>query len=99
MYLGVFVELGLRQQVTERPLHPYTKALLETAPDPVPSYRRTPHTPLVGEIPSPLAPPSGCRFRTRCPVAMEVCASVVPELRELRPGQFAACHRSEVIGQ
>jgi oligopeptide/dipeptide ABC transporter ATP-binding protein len=92
MYLGVFVEMGSKEQVTHRPLHPYTRALLETAPEPTPSYRRRPWVPLKGEIPSAIAPPSGCRFRTRCPIAVERCAELVPQWRELRPGHFVACH-------
>ena len=96
MYLGVFVEIGTSDDVTGRPLHPYTRALTESAPEPLPAHLRRPAAaPLVGEIPSPLAPPSGCRFRTRCPIAQATCAETVPALRELRPGQFVACHFAE----
>ncbi len=95
MYLGVFMELGSKAQITDRPLHPYTRALLDAAPQAVPSYRRVHREPLQGEIPSPLAPPSGCRFRTRCPLAVEVCAAAVPAWREVQPGHFVACHRAD----
>jgi len=94
MYLGTFVEVGGRDQVIDAPLHPYTRALLEAAPEPVPAARRRAHAPLQGEIPSPVAPPSGCRFRTRCPLAVDRCAAEVPAWRELRPGQHVACHRA-----
>jgi len=92
MYLGVFVELGDKDEVTQRPLHPYTQALLATTPEPLPSWRARRAVPLQGEIPSPVAPPSGCRFRTRCPLAAARCAQEVPAWRELRPGHFVACH-------
>jgi oligopeptide/dipeptide ABC transporter ATP-binding protein len=94
MYLGVFVEMGSRDQVIDAPLHPYTRALLDAAPEPVPAAQRRLHAPLQGEIPSPVSPPSGCRFRTRCPIAVERCAAEVPAWRELRPGQHVACHRA-----
>ncbi len=96
MYLGVFVETGTKDQVTSQPLHPYTKALLDTAPEPLPSWRARTVVPLQGEIPSPVAPPSGCRFRTRCPIAVAQCAQEVPAWRELRPGHFVACHIAQV---
>ena len=73
------------------PQHHYTSALLASAIEPDPDGAR-PHAPLQGEPPSPLNPPSGCRFRTRCPRAEERCASEVPELREIEPGHFVACH-------
>jgi peptide/nickel transport system ATP-binding protein/oligopeptide transport system ATP-binding protein len=95
MYLGVFMELGSKAQITERPLHPYTRALLDAAPQAVPSFRRTRREPLQGEIPSPLAPPSGCRFRTRCPLAVAICAATAPAWREVQPGHFVACHRAD----
>lgn len=95
MYLGCIVEMGTRAQVIGSPLHPYTRALMETAPEAVPASQRAAKVPLQGEIPSPLAPPSGCRFRTRCPMALDICAVQVPEWREFRPAQFVACHRAE----
>lgn len=93
MYLGVFVELGSKAQLVDNPRHPYTRALLETAPQPLPSYMRGSRRQLLtGEIPSPVAPPSGCRFRTRCPIAEDVCAGEVPRWREVEPGHWVACH-------
>ncbi|WP_455430754.1 oligopeptide/dipeptide ABC transporter ATP-binding protein [Phytohabitans flavus] len=90
MYLGKLVEMAPSDTVTRKPAHPYTRALL----DAVPSHRDTEDhgTTLRGEIPSPMNPPSGCRFRTRCPIAQDKCATVVPELREIAPGQRVACH-------
>jgi peptide/nickel transport system ATP-binding protein len=91
MYLGRLCEVAPTGQLFAQPAHPYTALLLEAIPVPDPSVK--PATNLaVGEPPSPLAPPSGCRFRTRCPRADAKCAEVVPELRELAAGQFAACH-------
>jgi oligopeptide/dipeptide ABC transporter ATP-binding protein len=93
MYLGRFMELGPTEGVMDRPLHPYTTALLSAEPRPLPAHLRA-HRRIVlkGEIPSPVSPPSGCRFRTRCPYAQEICAARVPDWREVRPDHFAACH-------
>ena len=91
MYLGRLCEVGPTEQLFARPAHPYTALLLEAIPVPDPMVRPAVNVP-VGEPPSPIAPPSGCRFRTRCPRADRVCADVVPELREIAAGQFAACH-------
>jgi len=91
MYLGKLCEVGRTEQLFARPAHPYTALLLEAIPVPDPMVRPAVNVP-VGEPPSPIAPPSGCRFRTRCPRADRVCADVVPELREIAAGQFAACH-------
>jgi peptide/nickel transport system ATP-binding protein len=91
MYLGKLCEVGPTEQLFARPAHPYTALLLEAIPVPDPTVRPASNI-AVGEPPSPLDPPSGCRFRTRCPRADATCAAVVPELRELAPGQFAACH-------
>lgn len=92
-YLGRFMELGNTEDVIHRPLHPYTAALLSAEPEPLPAAMRTSRRmQLKGEIPSPISPPSGCRFRTRCPFAAERCTAEVPEWREMRPGQFVACH-------
>ena len=94
-YLGRFMELGPAEDLIERPLHPYTRALLSAEPVPLPSTMRARRRiALKGEIPSPLAPPSGCRFRTRCPAASERCAAEVPGWREIRPGHWVACHFS-----
>ncbi len=93
MYLGRFMELGPAEDLAERPLHPYTQALLSAEPVPLPSAMRTgKRVILQGEIPSPTNPPSGCRFRTRCPFAQAVCASDEPAWREAAPGRFVACH-------
>jgi oligopeptide/dipeptide ABC transporter ATP-binding protein len=91
MYLGKIVELGSTEQVFRRPQHPYTKALLEAIPLPDPS-RRSRATRLMGEIPSPIAPPAGCRFHTRCPVAIDVCRAEEPMFTTFEDGHVAACH-------
>jgi peptide/nickel transport system ATP-binding protein len=91
MYLGKLCEVGPTERLFERPAHPYTALLLEAIPVPDPTVKPAANI-AVGEPPSPLAPPSGCRFRTRCPRADKTCAELVPELRELGGGQFAACH-------
>src|SRR5260221_575837 len=91
MYLGRLCEVGPTEQLFARPAHPYTALLLEAIPVPDPTVKPAANV-AVGEPPSPLAPPSGCRFRTRCPRADAVCANVVPQLREVARGQFAACH-------
>ncbi len=99
MYLGRFMELGPNESVTERPMHPYSEALLSAEPIPLPSHLRTDRRiVLQGEIPSPIDPPSGCRFRTRCPYAQQRCADDVPALRELRAGHWVACHFATADG-
>jgi oligopeptide transport system ATP-binding protein len=91
MYLGKFCEVGPGESVYQQPLHPYTKALLDSIPSTEPGAARATAT-LRGEPPSPINPPSGCRFRTRCPRAVDKCAEEVPEPRELAPGHLVACH-------
>ena len=91
MYLGRLAELAPAKDLFATPLHPYTKALLSAVPEPDPKSARTRQR-LEGEVPSPLNPPPGCRFHTRCPVARDVCRTMVPELREIAPGHQAACH-------
>ena len=95
MYLGRVMELADRDELYARPLHPYTKALLDAAPIPDPKVERSraPRA-LRGEIPSPLTPPSGCVFHTRCPIAEEVCRREIPLVRELQPGHIVACHKA-----
>jgi len=91
MYLGNVMELGPSRTIYEAPLHPYSKALLSAVPLPDPSLKRPDRIPLVGEVPSPLAKPSGCPFRTRCPLAEAGCAEEVPPLQEVAAGHFVAC--------
>ena len=95
MYLGRFCELAPAESLYEEPLHPYTRALLDAIPEaPIEEDSDEPKlaVPLSGEIPSPLDPPSGCRFRTRCPRATSLCAAEVPEWREIRSEHWIACH-------
>ena len=91
MYLGRIVEIASRQQIFAAPKHPYTKALLSAAPVPEPGARRTPMI-LKGDVPSPINPPSGCRFHTRCPFVFDRCRTEAPELRQITESQWAACH-------
>jgi peptide/nickel transport system ATP-binding protein/oligopeptide transport system ATP-binding protein len=98
-YLGRFMEMGPAEAVTHTPLHPYTEALLSAEPIPLPSALRTERRiVLQGEIPSPISPPSGCRFRTRCRYAQPRCAQEVPEWRELNPQHWVACHFARADG-
>jgi oligopeptide/dipeptide ABC transporter ATP-binding protein len=93
MYLGKLVEIGPAEALYREPLHPYTVALLASIPSPEPTATRRPVSDTIkGELPSPLDPPSGCRFRTRCPRAQDICAGEEPPLRKLADGHFAACH-------
>jgi len=93
MYLGKVVEVADRQTLYEAPVHPYTRALLSAVPIPDPKLEATrERTVLRGEIPSPLTPPSGCVFHTRCPKAEARCSAEIPLLREFQPGHWGACH-------
>jgi oligopeptide transport system ATP-binding protein len=91
MYLGKLVELGPSEAIYNDPLHPYTKALFGAIPLPVVDKRRE-LTILEGNVPSPVNPPSGCRFHTRCPLVQEVCKHDPPEFRKVKPGRYAACY-------
>lgn len=89
MYLGNLVELAASQEIFEHPLHPYTEALMESIPT---TDEKKDLVVLEGDIPSPVNPPKGCKFHTRCKYCTEICSHVVPEWRELRPNHFVACH-------
>jgi peptide/nickel transport system ATP-binding protein len=93
MYLGKIVELASTTSLFEVPMHPYTKALMGAVPEADPR-RKAAMVPLIGEVPSPANPPSGCHFHTRCPHATELCKTTMPTLEEIRPGQFVRCHRA-----
>ena len=95
LYLGKVMELAPAAALYAAPRHPYTRALLDASPSPDPTQRRQ-RRPLQGDIPSPIDPPSGCVFRTRCPVARDACARDVPPLREVAPGHFKACLRDDL---
>ncbi len=99
MYVGKIMELANRDDLYQEPLHPYTQSLLSAIPIPDPHVeKRRKRIVLTGDIPSPVNPPSGCRFHTRCPIAFERCKVEIPPFNEYRPGHFAACHWVEEHG-
>ncbi len=92
MYLGKIVELAECDELYDNPMHPYTQLLLSAVPVPDPKIEsEREHKVLKGEVPSPINPPSGCVFHPRCPLAVESCRSMIPELREIRPDHWVAC--------
>lgn len=91
LYLGSLMEMGSRDQVYDNPLHPYTQSLLSAIPIPDPTIKRE-RIILKGDIPNPANPPSGCKFHTRCPFAMEMCKTIVPAYKEAEPDHYVACH-------
>jgi oligopeptide/dipeptide ABC transporter ATP-binding protein len=101
MYLGKIVELASRKAFFAGPLHPYSQLLLGSAlsPDPAVGGLAARKVQAIGEPPSPLSPPSGCRFRTRCPHAFARCTAEEPRLRVIGPGQQAACHLNDTDGK
>ena len=96
LYLGKVMEVAATGELFARPLHPYTQALSPPRPGPTRSRSATRRL-LQGDIPSPIDPPSGCVFRTRCPLRHRACASEVPPLREVAPGRFKACIRDDLL--
>ena len=98
MYLGKLVELADSFELIAHSVHPYTRSLISAIPEADPkTARAAKRIPLEGDVPSPLNPPSGCRFRTRCPYADEQCANECPQLKEVSPGHFAACHHLDKV--
>jgi peptide/nickel transport system ATP-binding protein len=96
LYLGHVMEVAPTAELFARPLHPYTRALLAASPKPDPTIEST-AVPLQGDIPSPVNPPSGCVFRTRCPLAIDACAQALPPLDEMAPGRWSACIRKDLM--
>jgi oligopeptide/dipeptide ABC transporter ATP-binding protein len=91
MYLGRIVEIAEKRALFDDPLHPYTQALLAAIPEADPTQKQE-QTPITGDVPSPIDPPSGCRFHTRCVSRMHICSRTAPEFREIQPGHYVECH-------
>ncbi len=91
MYLGKIVESAPKKNLFDEPLHPYTRALMSAIPIPNPNIKKE-RIILKGDVPSPINPPSGCRFHTRCYMAVEECSKIEPQLREVKPDHYVACH-------
>ena len=91
MYLGKIVELTDRSSLFDDPMHPYSVSLMSAIPIPDPQVKKS-RIILKGDVPSPLRPPSGCRFHPRCPIAKDICSKEEPMLMEIKPGHFSACH-------
>lgn len=96
MYLGQFVELAPTEELFHKPKHPYTEALMSAIPETDPDQEMSP-IPLEGEIPSPINPPPGCHFHTRCPYAEDKCRTEIPQWREIKPGHFVGCHFADTL--
>jgi oligopeptide/dipeptide ABC transporter ATP-binding protein len=96
VYLGKIMEIGPTEEIVHRPKHPYTEALLSAVPDPDPALKRK-RIVLQGDVPSPVNPPSGCVFRTRCPYALPACAEIVPPLRGVDADHATACIREDIL--
>jgi peptide/nickel transport system ATP-binding protein len=99
MYLGRIVEQGPTEELIQQPLHPYAKALIAGVPKPDPDARRTEDLPIIGEVPSGIDVPKGCRFHPRCPYTVDKCKEIDPQLEEARENHLVACIRYKEINK
>jgi len=97
MYVGKMVEVGPTEKLFQKPLHPYTEALLQAVPVPDPRQSKSEKKHLAGEVANPADPPSGCYFHPRCPYAQDICKTTTPTLEEVKPGRFVSCHRAKEL--
>ena len=97
MYVGKMVEIADTNKLFEKPLHPYTEALLNAVPVPDPRQRKTEKKHLSGEVANPANPPQGCYFNPRCPYVQDICKTTKPTLEEVKPGRFVSCHRAKEL--